>query len=180
MPTEIVLKGTQPCEAVNNADVIMAPQNQHYSSTCSLENRSNTMVGSHNLGESEFYLQISNVIIASQMCMNLLAYLELKWGRKVSRRSYESQKSVKLKRTEQGKAKLKTTIKEKMVEEALRETFGEGDIDAHKSTMALMTTDEVDEFKKEKAKLLMKALRKCPSCGIKGHWDRRDWMCPQK
>jgi len=81
--------------------------------------------------------------------MNLLAYLELKWGRKVSRRSYESQKSVKLKRTEQGKAKLKTTIKEKMVEEALREKFGEGDIDAHKSTMALMTTDEVDEFKKE-------------------------------
>eukprot|EP00978_Attheya_sp_CCMP212_P018350 scaffold50095_cov55-Attheya_sp.AAC.1 len=163
MPTEIVLKGTQPCEAVNNADVIMAPKQQHYSSTCSLEDRSNTMVGSHNLGESEFYLQIGNSIISSQLNINLLAYLELKWGRKVNRRSYESQKSVKLKRTEQGKAKLKTTIKEKMVEEALREKFGEGDIDAHKSTMALMTTDEVDEFKKEKAKLLMKALRKCPS-----------------
>eukprot|EP00978_Attheya_sp_CCMP212_P007111 scaffold16571_cov76-Attheya_sp.AAC.2 len=97
MPTEILLKGTQPCEAVNNADVTMAPKRQHYSSICSLEDRSNTMVGSHNLGESEFYLQISNIIIScSQLNINLLAYL----GRKVNRWSYESQKSVKLKQTE--------------------------------------------------------------------------------
>eukprot|EP00978_Attheya_sp_CCMP212_P042141 scaffold252140_cov24-Attheya_sp.AAC.1 len=65
-----------------------------------------------------------------------------------------------------------------MVEEALQEKFGEGDIDAHKSTMALMTIDEIDDFKKELAKLLHKATRPCPSCGQKGHWDKRDWIWP--
>eukprot|EP00978_Attheya_sp_CCMP212_P031549 scaffold119769_cov36-Attheya_sp.AAC.1 len=55
LPTEVVLKGTQGCEAVNNADCIMAPKQQHYSSTCSLEDRSATMVATHNLGETVFY-----------------------------------------------------------------------------------------------------------------------------
>ena len=36
MPLEVVLKGTQGCDAVNNADVTMAPKTHHYSSTCSL------------------------------------------------------------------------------------------------------------------------------------------------
>eukprot|EP00978_Attheya_sp_CCMP212_P028738 scaffold100091_cov24-Attheya_sp.AAC.1 len=43
MPTDIVLKGTQPCEAVNNADYHMALKCAHYSSTSSLGDRSNTM-----------------------------------------------------------------------------------------------------------------------------------------
>eukprot|EP00978_Attheya_sp_CCMP212_P021465 scaffold62688_cov40-Attheya_sp.AAC.2 len=43
MPIEAVLKGTQGCEAVNNADCCMAPKARHYSSTCSLEDRSATM-----------------------------------------------------------------------------------------------------------------------------------------
>eukprot|EP00978_Attheya_sp_CCMP212_P040274 scaffold217983_cov25-Attheya_sp.AAC.1 len=53
LPTEVVLKGTQGCEAVHNSDdCIMAPKHQHYSSTCSLEDGSATMVATHNLGET--------------------------------------------------------------------------------------------------------------------------------
>eukprot|EP00978_Attheya_sp_CCMP212_P034756 scaffold147368_cov38-Attheya_sp.AAC.2 len=64
-----------------------------------------------------------------------------------------------------------------MVEEAAAEQFGESDLDAHKYTMANLTVEEIDEIKKEKAKLLKKAIRPCSSCGVKGHWDKRFWMC---
>jgi hypothetical protein len=72
---------------------------------------------------------------------------------------------------------LKATIVEKMVEEAAAEQFGESDLDAHKYTMSNLTVEEIDEIKKEKAKLLKKANRPCSSCGVKGHWDKRFWMC---
>eukprot|EP00978_Attheya_sp_CCMP212_P035072 scaffold150652_cov33-Attheya_sp.AAC.1 len=65
-----------------------------------------------------------------------------------------------------------------MVEEAAAEQFGESDLDAHKYTMANLTVEEIDEIKKEKAKLLRMVIRPCSSsCGVKGHWDKRFWMC---
>jgi hypothetical protein len=177
MPTEIVMKGTQPCEAVNNADITMAPKNRHYSSTCSLADRSSTMIGTHNLGETVFYSLVARDIIDVPLNTNILAYLEYKWEKKVYRRNYESTCGVKRKRTEKSKASLKSTKKEKLVEEALREKFGEGDMDAHKSTMALMSNDEVDAFKKEKARLLKLATTPCRSCGVMGHYNKTDWRC---
>jgi hypothetical protein len=177
MPTEIVMKGTQPCEAVNNADITMAPKNRHYSSTCSLADRSSTMIGTHNLGETVFYTLVARDIIDVPLTTNMLAYLEYKWEKKVYRRNYESTAGVKRKRTEKSKASLKSTKKEKIVEEALREKFGEGDMDAHKSTMALMSNDEVDAFKKEKARLLKLATTPCRSCGVMGHYNKTDWRC---
>jgi hypothetical protein len=66
----------------------------------------------------------------------------------------------------------------KMVEEAAAEQFGENaNLEAHKYSMANLTMEEIDEIKKEKAKLLKKTNRPCSSCGIKGHWDKRFWMC---
>ena len=62
LPIEVVLKGTQGCEAVNNADCTMAPKHQHFLSTCSLEDRSATMVATHNLGETVFYNAVARGI----------------------------------------------------------------------------------------------------------------------
>jgi hypothetical protein len=85
---------------------------------------------------------------------------------------------VKRKRTEKGKASLKSTKKEKMLEEAMENKFGEGDLDAHKGSMALLSNEEVDAFKKEQAKLLKNSKRPCSSCGNLGHWDKKNWLCP--
>jgi hypothetical protein len=179
MPTEIVIGGTQPCEAVNNADCCMAPKNRHYSSTCSLGDRSSTMVGTHNLGEIRFYTSVSDCIIDVPLNSNQLSYFEFKWGKKVNKRKYQSTKSVKRKRTEQSKSRLKSTIQDQMLQEALADQLGEGDVDAHKSTMVLMTTEEIDEFKKEKKKLLAKATRPCTACNQLGHYGVTSWMCPK-
>eukprot|EP00978_Attheya_sp_CCMP212_P037544 scaffold178112_cov22-Attheya_sp.AAC.1 len=81
MPREIVMKGTQPCEAINNADVTMAPKSRHYSSSSSLGDRSSTNIGTHNLGESEFYIQVSDDFLCPLNC-NQLAFLEFKWRKK--------------------------------------------------------------------------------------------------
>eukprot|EP00550_Attheya_septentrionalis_P012153 CAMPEP_0198303794 /NCGR_PEP_ID=MMETSP1449-20131203/57072_1 /TAXON_ID=420275 /ORGANISM="Attheya septentrionalis, Strain CCMP2084" /LENGTH=417 /DNA_ID=CAMNT_0044006301 /DNA_START=751 /DNA_END=2002 /DNA_ORIENTATION=- len=179
LPTEVVLKGTQGCEAVNTADCIMAPKHQHCSSTCSLEDRSATMVASHNLGETAFYNSVTKGILGlhEPLNANQLAYLEYKWGKNVKRRAHASTKATKRKRTEQSKSRLKATIVEKMVEEAAAEQFGKSYLDAHKYTMSNLTVEEIDEIKKEKAKLLKKENRPCSSCGVKGHWDKRFWMC---
>eukprot|EP00978_Attheya_sp_CCMP212_P018404 scaffold50352_cov37-Attheya_sp.AAC.2 len=178
MPTEIVLKGTQSCEAINNADITLAPKNRHYSSTCSLGDRSSTMIGTHNLGKTAFYEAIARYIIGDVLLnTNTLAYLEYKWDKKVYSIKYEATSGVKRKRTEQSKSRLKSTIQEKIVEEALREKFGEGNIDKHKSTMALMSNEEVDAFKKEKARLLKLATTPCRSCGTMGHYNKTDWRC---
>eukprot|EP00978_Attheya_sp_CCMP212_P041620 scaffold240667_cov57-Attheya_sp.AAC.1 len=120
LPMEVVLKGTQGCEAVNNADCIMAPKHQHYSSTCSLEDRSATMVATHNLGETVFYNSVTERILGLQEPLNVnqLAYLEYKWGNKVKRRGHESTKATKRKRTEQSKkARLKVTVEEAAAEQ---------------------------------------------------------------
>eukprot|EP00978_Attheya_sp_CCMP212_P024523 scaffold77176_cov31-Attheya_sp.AAC.1 len=99
LPTEVVLKGTQGCEAVNNADCIMAPKHQHYSSSCSLEDRSATMVATHNLGETVFYNTVTEGILGLQEPLNVnqLVYLEYKWGKQVKRRAHESTKATKRK-----------------------------------------------------------------------------------
>jgi hypothetical protein len=81
MPIEVVLKGTQDCEVVNNADVTTAPKTPHYSPTCSLGNRSNTMVATHNLSKFSFYQRIAAVIIGkTPLNCNQLGYFELKWN----------------------------------------------------------------------------------------------------
>ena len=50
-----------------------------------------------------------------------------------------------------------STTEERMMEEAAAEQFGEGaNLDAHKYSMANLTMEEIDEIKKEKAKLLKK------------------------
>jgi hypothetical protein len=64
-----------------------------------------------------------------------------------------------------------------MVEEMMKEKCGEGDIDAHKSSMSLMSPEEVDNFHKERKKLLIKAERPCKSCGKKGHFGISSWLC---
>ena len=116
MPTETILKGTQGCEAVNQADCCMAPKARHYSSTCSLVDRSATMVATHNLGETACYIAVAGAIITDPLNTNQLAYLEHKWNEKIKRRVYESKTSTKATCTEQSKkSKLKSAIQEKMV-----------------------------------------------------------------
>eukprot|EP00978_Attheya_sp_CCMP212_P022784 scaffold68547_cov59-Attheya_sp.AAC.3 len=93
MPTKIVLKGTQPCEVINNADIIMAPKQCHYSSSCSLADRSSTTISTHNLGETAFYEAVAKYIIGGVLLKtNTHAYLEYKWENKVysTRRKYEA------------------------------------------------------------------------------------------
>ena len=106
MPREIVLQGTQPCEAINNADVTMAPKSRHYSSSSSILDRSATNVGTHNLGESEFYVQVNDEICLVPLNCNQLSFLEYKWKKKCDKREYQSRRGVKRKRTEMSKVRL--------------------------------------------------------------------------
>jgi hypothetical protein len=56
--------------------------------------------------------------------------------------------------------------------------FGEGDLDSHKGSMALLSNEEIDAFKSEQAKLVANSTRPCSSCRNLGHWDRKNWFCP--
>uniref|UniRef100_A0A7R9W7Y9 Uncharacterized protein n=1 Tax=Pseudictyota dubia TaxID=2749911 RepID=A0A7R9W7Y9_9STRA len=97
---------TQPNKALNAGDVTMSPKHRHFSSTCSLQDRSNTMIAAHNLGEVAFYLAIAELIGIS-VSDHWKNYLEVKWQRKIKRRLYVSKPKVKAARKECQQASLK-------------------------------------------------------------------------
>jgi hypothetical protein len=48
-----------------------------------LEDRSATMVATHNLGETACYTAVAGVILSEPLNTNQLVYLEFKWNEKV-------------------------------------------------------------------------------------------------
>ena len=147
---------------------MMAPKNNHYSPTSSLNDCIATMVGMHNYGDLKFYKEVTK-IVGFQVDCHFKEFLEVKWARKMYMHVYKLCSSTKINCHNVANASLKATKQEKMVEEALKEECGVQSLDEHTHKNGLLSTKEYDELTTLKEKLLHCTMKLCSSYGKTGH-----------
>ena len=159
---------TQLSEALNQSTCSRAPKGIHYSSSTSLHDRINTMIGVHNEGNERFFCDLLGAL-RSTVDPVLLEYLRQRDGRKSTKQSYQKMGSVKLKRKINGEEEVARWIDEKTKEEL--------GIIEYKTGIGLNPVEYEESISAAQKEQQRQHEMKCRSCGELGHFNKQNFMC---
>jgi len=166
---------TQTNESLNEAIATVAPKNVCYSNSISLYSRIALVIGIHNLGYQQFFLQLFGELQMSYN--NLSCYLNARDNKKEQRRSYQQKFDVKVRRSKQQKKS-----REEVYKERVDTSYGPGvGLMAGMCSTVKETSSQTQETvgKHKKRKTINGTTKQC-KCGSSTHQRTSHKDCPMK